>query len=157
MEKKIQGKNERFGLLKKFEVSENLDMKKLIFKKRQTQIEARKFYERGEQLKKLKGVQTKKIVEKKRGNLEDFMKSTTSKIKRIKRRTLQIIKLDKYHIRDCLKALQAFHLNKLESTEDTTEGSEEKEKAQKEQDDLIYVQITVSKKMHQITLKPIPL
>lgn len=80
---------------------------------------------------------TQKIIEKKQVG-ESILKAVTSKEKRIKRRTLRMVQVDKYQVRDYVRALRAFHY---------------KNKGEKE--GFLKVQVILSKKLAKVTIKPI--
>lgn len=75
-----------------------------IFRKKwQEKKDARLFYENNKTEKVVK-----KIVKSKDGSLDEFNKTITSKVKRIKRRTLTKITVDKFHVLACVKALKGY-------------------------------------------------
>ena len=80
---------------------------------------------------------TQKIIEKKQTG-ESILKPVTSKEKRIKRRTLRMVQVDKYKVRDYVRALRAFHFQ--------NKG---------EKDGFLKVQVILSKKLAKVTIKPI--
>ena len=98
----------RFSNLKKIGLSTDLNMKRILVKKRQVKEDSRKFYENAANIAATKARNTQKVIMKKE-ELKSFNKTVTSRIKRIRKRTLQMIPLDKYHIRDCVIALKAFY------------------------------------------------
>lgn len=130
----------RFSNLNKIGLSTDLNMKRILIKKRQVKENSRKFYENAASIAAQKKKNTQKVIMKKE-ELKNFNKTVTSKIKRIRKRTLQMIPLDKYHIRDCVVALKAFYANEV--------------KREENRGDTIRIQVIVSNKMDKITLKPI--
>ena len=82
-------------------------LSKIIKKKTLVKRHATKFYERAAFLKNQKAKDVTRVIKRKE-NLEEFIKNFSVRIKRIKRRTLLKIQLDKYFIRDCVNGLRAF-------------------------------------------------
>jgi hypothetical protein len=108
----------------KIGISTDLDMKRILVKKRKEKEESRKFYENAANIEATKQKATRKVIQKRdrQQDIRKFNKTVTSKIKRIRKRTMQMIQLDKYHIRDCVVALKAFYaseVNREESRGDT--------------------------------------
>lgn len=111
-----QNKNNKFSNLNKIGLSSDLNMKRILIKKREVKEKSRKFYENAADIASKKAKNTRKVIMRKE-ELQSFNKTVTSKIKRIKKRTMQMIKLDKYHIRDCVFALKAFYASEVKSEE----------------------------------------
>jgi hypothetical protein len=107
-----------FSHLQKMDLSEDINMKKILVAKRKEKEDSKKFYEKG--LKKIaeaKASLTQKVILKKEEDSRTFNKTFSSRIKRIKKRTIQMIKLDKFKIRDCVLALKAFYASEVNSEE----------------------------------------
>lgn len=119
-------------------VTENIDFAEIV--KKRKSMKPKLFYEQQE----TKARHIRKIVEKKGAQLDPkithFNKTDTSKAKRIKRRTLRIISIDKYVVRDNVHALRGFS------------AIENKDKKIKK--DFINIQIVLSKKAEKVTVKP---
>lgn len=73
-----------------------------------------------------------------------LMRETSSRIHKIRKQTMFLVKLDKYAVRDAVEALRAYH----------AEFTEQKEHAGR-RDDVVELVITVSKVLAKVTLKPI--
>ena len=117
-------------------------MKKILVAKRKEKEQSKKFYETGlAKMAEVKANMTKKIIVKKEEDCRAFNKTFSSRIKRIKKRTIQMIQLDKYKVRDCVMALKAFYATEVNSEEN--------------RGDTIRLQIQVSNKMNSISLRPI--
>ena len=166
---KSQRAKASFKHLDKLEVSASADVSKIIKKKQRAKNVASKFYERSEKLKQQKMKLTQKVIKRKGESLEEFNKDISSRIKRIKRRTLNKVTLDKYMVRDCIRGLRAFVESSMvveEEEEDEKDqkkgknkkGAKDGKKAggrSKRNHDLIFLEVLTSQKMQRITLKPI--
>lgn len=131
-----------FTHLDRVDLSENINMKKILVAKRKEKEDAKKFYETGlEKMAQERAKSTKKVILKKEEDSRTFNKTFSSRIKRIKKRTIQMIQLDKFKVRDCVMALKAFYASEVCSEEN--------------RGDTIRLQIQVSNKMHSVSLRPI--
>lgn len=130
--------------------NENMKNYNEVFQKKwQDKKDARLFYENNQPTEKI----TKKIVKRKKGTLEEFNKTITARIKRIKRRTLNKISIDKYHVLNCVKALKGFFSSQSKANEeDKEEKKEEKEDLKKDE---IYLKVTLNKKYERVFLRNI--
>lgn len=122
--------------------NENMGNFTEIYKKKwQEKKDARLFYEN-----KIEEKITKKIIKTKEGTLEDFNKTLTSKVKRIKRRTLKMISIDKYQVLNCIKALKGFYFAENENIEN-----------EKVKYDFLYMKVTLNKQYEKVNMKNIQL
>ena len=134
---------QKFGIT---EVSENANTRDISRKKRSMKV---KYFH---QQKVEKDKRAKKIIAKKSKN-DLFEKVINSKIKRIKRRTLHKVELDKYRVRDTIKALRGYFMKSVEEkkNEDLKKGI----KRNYARGDKIIVKVMTTQKMDQVTIKPI--
>ena len=139
--------------------------KKKIAKVKQTILKStlkRKLFH-GEREVDKKQILNKKIIEKKAGNA-DFEKNHSSKLRQIQKRTLFLVKLDKFDVRDKVDALRAFFETTTDQDRDGDSDQETRHKSKKEQaskqrvsrkDKLVHLSVTTSQTLPAVHIKPI--
>lgn len=110
-----------------------------------------------------KQILNKKIIEKKAGNA-DFEKNHSSRLRQIQKRTLFLVKLDKFDVRDKLEALRAFFSTTTGESGDGQRDDRSPHASRhpgegrhhvSRKDKLLQLSVTISQTLPAIHVKPI--
>jgi len=100
-----------------------------------------------------KEIFNKKIILKK--GEDGLLRDTSSRLRKIRKQTLFLVKLDKEYIRDRVDALRAYYHENKEKTEDRVDNNDDNVVSIHRREDIVELTITLNQALQKVIVRPI--